>query len=47
VTDVVDSHLDQRIDLRSLDAYKRILGADDTLILSTDSDLLRFLKRQE
>jgi membrane protease subunit HflC len=33
--------------LRSLDAYKRILGADDTLILSTDSDLLRFLKRQE
>jgi membrane protease subunit HflC len=32
--------------LRTLDTYRQILGGDDTLILSTDSDLLRYLKQQ-
>lgn len=33
--------------LKSLETYRRTLGAGDTLILSTDSDLLRYLKRQQ
>jgi modulator of FtsH protease HflC len=32
--------------VKSLETYRHILGADDTLILSTDSDLLRYLKSQ-
>jgi len=32
--------------LKSLETYRGVLGADDTLILSTDSDLLRYLKSQ-
>lgn len=31
--------------LKSLESYRLILGADDTLILSTDSDLLRYIKQ--
>jgi membrane protease subunit HflC len=31
---------------KSLETYKMILGTQDTLILSTDSDLLRYLKSQ-
>lgn len=31
---------------KSLETYQMILGAQDTLILSTDSDLLRYLKSQ-
>lgn len=30
--------------LKTLESYRKILGADDTLILSTDSELLRFLE---
>jgi membrane protease subunit HflC len=32
--------------LKSLETYRGVLGADDTLILSTDSDLLHYLKSQ-
>jgi membrane protease subunit HflC len=32
--------------VKTLETYAQILGDDDTLILSTNSDLLRYLKRQ-
>ena len=32
--------------MKSLESYRQIIGADDTLILATDSDLLRYLKKQ-
>jgi modulator of FtsH protease HflC len=32
--------------VKSLETYRQILGSEDTLILSTDSDLLRYLKSQ-
>lgn len=32
--------------LKSLETYRGVLGIDDTLILSTDSDLLHYLKSQ-
>lgn len=32
--------------MKTMETYRRAIGGDDTLILSTDSDLLRFLDRQ-
>ena len=32
--------------LKSLETFQEVLGSDDTLILSTESDLLRYLKTQ-
>ena len=32
--------------LKSLETYQQVFGSEDTLILSTDSDLLRYLKSQ-
>ncbi|MDX1630286.1 MAG: protease modulator HflC [Thermoanaerobaculia bacterium] len=33
--------------VKSLETYEQILDSDDTLILSTDSEVLRYLKRQQ